>query len=267
MKLLLINFCLFTFGLNLSRADIVTSDYLVDKEKLVYVAKWTGIPAGEISMQTNLDTQGNFFGIELKAKTNFVLSMVYKVRDTIRTRIKIKSFSSSYYYKDVRQGRRHLEEIAIIDDTKLKIRYSKQNHSAGEKANVKLFDIKKDELPIQDPLSIIYLLRTLDFSKFESETIHVFADKGVYRLKFRKIGESKISTVSFGTREVIHVEPTAEYQGAIVSSGKLELWLDRESRIPLRLKFSIPVGWAALELKESNHPLLISQSLRNRRNR
>ena len=48
-------------------------------------------------------------------------------------------------------------------------------------------------------------------------------------------------------------------------AGKLEFWLDEETRIPLRIRFDIPVGWAVLELTSANHPKLTSENYRQRR--
>ena len=79
----------------------------------------------------------DMYELRLEAKTNSFWSMVYRVRDVIHSRVNVREERSHYYYKDVKQGRRHLEEKTTINYEGKKIIYSKQNISANEKANLK----------------------------------------------------------------------------------------------------------------------------------
>jgi len=258
MRFLQTCFCLFLF---FSNRPIDAEWKLIDGERLAYAAKWTGIPAGELVMVTaKVPRLGDdMYELRLEANTNSFWSMVYRVRDVIHSRVNVREERSHYYYKDVKQGRRHLEEKTTINYEGKKIIHSKQNLPANEKANLKEFPIEETQNQLFDPLSMIYGLRKIDFSKPMNTTsdlnnFNVFADKGVYNLAFR-LGESEAIKLNNGeVREVWKIEPTAAYEGGIVDSGKLEIWLDKKTGIPLKLLFNIPVGWATLELNDSNHP-------------
>lgn len=258
-------FCLSLCG---SGAWAETGKGLVDKEVLSYIVSWTGLPAGKINMVTkrNDKLEGSPFEIHLRAESNSFVSMFYKVRNLVVSRIPEGKFKSIYYYKDIRQGRRHLEEIAKLDYEKSIIDYSKQNKSAGEDPGTKKFKIESSWNEIQDPLSLIYYLRTIDFEKRKPEDkIFVFADKGVYEMTFKLVSVHTLTTSRFGARKVYHLKPTAQYKGAFISDGDLEIWLDFNTGIPLKLKFSIPIGTATMELNSTNRKDLHPNTYRKRR--
>ena len=249
-----------------SLAPIGAAGGFVDGEELSYVAKWTGVPAGELDMKTKMLSPGHW-QFEVQAKTNSFWSMVYKVRDKITSSVAEKPFRSLQYKKDEAQGRRHILEEVGVDYEKDSIRRSRQNLSAGENVSVEEFKLDPEIDAIQDPLSMIYLLRTFEFKNVQEldKTFSVFASKETYSLKFNLKEDLVFDSALFGQRRVWHLEPSAEYAGNLVTKGKLELWVDCETGIPLRLVFNIPVGWASLELKGTNNPKLQSTSFRQRR--
>jgi hypothetical protein len=240
----------------------------LDGEELSYVVKWTGVPAGEIDMKTHRlgDEKWQF---ELVAKTNSFWSMIHKVRDVVTADVSEKPFRSLVFKKDAAQGRRHILETIQMDYANSLVHRTKQNISAGEQPSTSEIKIEPSIESIQDPLSIIYLLRTFEFKHRQEldKKFHVFASKGIYELNFILKEELIFESSIFGPRRVWHIEPSAEYEGSLVSSGKLELWVDCDTGIPLRLVFNIPVGWATLELKSTNNPTLESTSFRQRRRR
>lgn len=265
MKILLCRLAfLVLFCSGLQAADPV----FYDGEELVYKASWTGVPAGEIRMKTSEKKNGRF-NFEMKAKTNSFWSLVFKVRDTVKSQVSLEPFRSHRYYKDTRHGRRHLEEIITMDYEAGVVHKSKQNHSAKEKARKKDFPMPEGTQALCDPLSMIYAIRELDFQNPRSlnTPFNVFASKGTYDINFKLVKELELEDPIFGNRKVWRLEPSAEVDGALVTKGRLEMWVDRQSGIPLKIVFHIPVGWASLELTESNHPKLKSVSGKRRRRR
>ena len=254
---------LFLLGL---LCPIWASGGFVDGEELNYVVKWTGVPAGELDLRTKrlADKSWQF---ELEAKTNGFWSMVYKVRDRVTSTITEDPFRSIQFKKDEAQGRRHILEDISFDYEKDTIQRSRQNLSAGEKASVENFKLAPEIVAVQDPLSMIFLLRTLEFKHKEEldKNFSVFASKETYNLKFNLKEELVYDSSIFGPRRVWYLEPSAEYEGALVAKGKLELWVDCETGIPLRVVFNIPVGWATLDLKSTNNPSFESTTFRQRR--
>lgn len=265
MKILLFTLLILTTGLS---SHLFGESRFLDGEELVYTVKWTGVPAGEIRMKTHRLPNGHL-KFQLNAETNGFWSMIHKVRDVITTEVQEQPFSSLRYHKDARQGRRHIEEIVEMDYESSKVKRSKQNHSAHESANLDEFNIPDGVDSLQDPFSMIYYLRHFEYRdpKELDQQFYVFASKGVYSIYFKMLGEVSFDSAIFGERRAWNIEPSAEYEGSLVSNGRLELWMDCETGIPLRLMFHIPVGWATLELKTSNHPQLKSVSFRERRRR
>lgn len=265
MKILLSTLLLLVTG---SFSPIFAESPFRAGEELVYTVKWTGVPAGEIRMKTHRHGKDEL-RFELKAQTNGFWSMVHKVRDTIVSKVRESDFASLSYYKDSRQGRRHIEQSCSMEYAQSQVVRSRQNHSAKEQAKIDKFEIPEGVSSLKDPLSMIYFLRLFSYQNPEElkDTFHVFASKGVYGINFKHKAEVSFDSSIFGNRRAWNMEPSAEYEGSLVSKGRLELWVDCETGIPLRLMFHIPVGWATLELKTSNHPDLLSTSFRQRRRR
>lgn len=238
-------------------------------EKLVYAAKWTGVPAGEITLGTSKGKDDHWV-FTMTAKTNSFWSMVYKVRDTVTSTVDLTPFRSHDYYKDAHQGSRHILEKVHIDYEKREVRRSKQKISANEKAHWIKVPLEEYHDVVLDPLSMIYGIRNFSFldpKELKESQFYVYASKGIYDLNFELIGEMNYDSQLFGNRKVWHLKPSAEYEGSLVSKGTLELWVDCATGVPLKILFNIPVGWATLELTESNRSDLRKTSYRKRRNR
>jgi hypothetical protein len=238
-------------------------------EHLEYSAKWTGVPAGEITLSTS-KKEGDRWVFTMIAKTNSFWSMVYKVRDTVTSTVSITPFRSHTYYKDAHQGSRHVVEKVEMDYKKREVRRSKQKISANEKPSLNTIKLEKHQDLVLDPLSMIFGIRKfsfLDTEELKKSEFHVFASKGIYDLKFELIEELDYNSQLFGTRKAWHVKPSAEYEGSLVSKGTLELWVDCLTGVPLKILFNIPVGWATLELKSSNRSDLKKKPIRSRRRR
>jgi hypothetical protein len=245
----------------------VAQGSFTDGENLHYNAQWTGVPAGEVSLKTFKSDDGLKF--ELTAKTNSFWSMVYKVRDTITSYVELEPFRSMRYHEDSRQGFRHVEEIVVPDYASGNVRTTKQKHSAKEKKSEKNFELEEAFDAIQDPLSMVYYLRNFEFkdpAELEKE-IPVFVSKEIYKLQYIFKEELNFDSTIFGERKAWRIVPKAHRGGVLYSKGKMEMIVDCETKIPLRITFHIPVGWARLELKRSNHPDLMSRSFRQRRRR
>jgi|SaaInlStandDraft_1057018.scaffolds.fasta_scaffold38739_3 hypothetical protein len=244
-------------------------DPFFDGERLEYSASWTGVPAGEISLSSSKKADDRWV-FTMVAKTNYFWSMVYKVRDRVTSTVSLTPFRSHYYYKNAKQGSRHIEEKVEMDYKKREVRRSKQKLSANEAAGLSTISLEKQQDVVLDPLSMIYGIRKFSFldpKELDKSEFHVFASKGIYDLKFQLIDEMEYDSNLFGKRKVWHLKPSAEYEGSLVSKGTLELWIDCLTGVPLKILFNIPVGWATLELTSSNRSDLKKESYRNRRKR
>jgi hypothetical protein len=244
-----------------------------NNEKLTYVVKWTGIPAGEIVMSSRLiEAMGNirFFDTKMTARTNGMLSMVYNVREDISSRVSVDKFRSITFNKTSRQGRRHYTESFNFNYNDKKVNYIRMNLAKGGKPDKREYKIDNKDDRIFDPLSVLFHLRNIKFDdgKKVSPPMKVFADKkGIYTIQYKLKKTTYINSKGFGRRKVYNIEPSAEFKGTIVSKGKLELWVDVETGIIMRLKMSIPIGYASLELSGTQNSKLKYKSYRSRRRR
>lgn len=262
---LLICICFLFFIASALQAEVPV---LQAGEELRYVIKWTGMPAGEIimSVETAPDDSGGDLELSLKTRTNKLLAALYKIEDEVSSVIQGDKLRSTFFSKNIKQGKRRLLERANIDYSAQQINYLQQNIGKSQKPN-------QIQLPIEsqiiyDPLSIFYAIRLMKFKVGESsESIDVFDRGKLYALSFKAVESSIIHSKTFGERKVFQVEPAAGFEGVLISSGKMTLWVDQETGIALRIKVEIPVGWAVAELTNSNHPNLESTQYRSRRSK
>ncbi|MBF0243756.1 MAG: DUF3108 domain-containing protein [Planctomycetes bacterium] len=243
-----------------------SKDYLIAGEKLEYVVKWMGIPAGEIVMTVDMDPDASTYEISIRARTNTMTSWVYNVRDNITSTLPANAFRTQRVARDLKEGRRHKIENLLFDSEGKKITVTSRNVSAHEPATTR--EHSAPDSRTLDSVAALFFLRTMDFSK-EGATCHasVFEDKKCYTMAMTRVGQATLDMPAFGIRDTYIIEPSANFEGVFVTSGKLTMWVDCESLIPLRIKISIPIGWAMVELASSNHPKLISVSFRDRRGR
>ena len=269
MRHLTIIFSIFIWGLSCLTGSELSPKFK-NNEVLTYVAKWTGVPAGEIVMTSRIFKSGEieFMDMSLSAKTNGMLSMVYKVKETIKSRVSGNLFKTLTFRKESKQGRRHYKENFDFDYSTATIKYEKNNLSKKSSPEKREYEIKEGVKQIFDPISVLYFLRTFEFSKENpiSPALSVFADKkGVYEVQYKLKKITYITSATYGRRKVYNIEPTAEFKGTIVNSGKLELWVDVETGVLLRIKMSIPIGYASLELRSAKGSDLKYKSFRYRR--
>jgi hypothetical protein len=264
-------FTIFLLTFSLSAEQKLSSKFK-NNEVLTYVAKWTGVPAGEIVLSSRISQVGDqqYFDMGMFAKSTGVLKMVYKLRETIYTRVYANNFTSKRFKKESKQGRRHYKEDFVFDYEKQEVRFEKNNLINKGAPEKKVHKIEKKGDVILDPLSVLFYIRNLSFSKENSKSpeLKVCADKkGIYTIQYKLVNISHINSTAFGRRKVYHIQPTAEFKGTIVDSGKLDLWVDVETGVLMRIKMSIPVGYASLELRSAKGSDLKYQSYKSRRKR
>ena len=100
------------------------------------------------------------------------------------------------------------------------------------------------EIPprVQDVLSSLYYIRTMDLEVGKSVFINNHADEKNYPLEVKVLRIEKIK-VPAGTYECYVLEPILRASGVFQHKGKLTVWMSTDpSRIPVMMKSKILIG-------------------------
>lgn len=114
-------------------------------------------------------------------------------------------------------------------------------------------DAKGRELPIgpsvQDMLSALYTIRTLDLQIGRPLTMEAVSGGKRYDLEVRVLREERAETPA-GDFDCLVVEPLLQSGGIFEQNGRLTLWLAKElDYAPVVMKSKIKVGTITMELK------------------
>ncbi|MHC4870463.1 MAG: DUF3108 domain-containing protein [Planctomycetota bacterium] len=235
-------------------------------EKLVYVIKWKGIPAGEATFsvkpwQTRVNGRSAYY-VVLETESNDFVSTFYKVRDKIKSFIDADTGHSLYFARNIREGSYAADDFLQFDYEKNLQHYSSLKEKDGAKR-------RKQKAPrpipgyLQDPLSVIYYLRHFPLTLESDYNVLVGGRKHTGILKLEVLKEEKIKLPGLGEFDAVAVnlasgEKNSRYNPKIfVAKGKVTVWVEKNTNIPIMINVGVPIlGTADVVLKRStNSPL------------
>ncbi len=228
-------------------------------ESLVYDIRVNGMPAGKAALEVQkLDTMEPNPGspsvwiVTLNTKSNHAISLFYDVRDRATSKIDVLGGFSRFCHLDKKDGDVKDEEVVNFD-------YDYKNMQATYERR-RLVDDKwrSHTIPLKgnvlDPLSAIYYLRSLDFTKFKAKDtldLPICTDRRVWATRMKFL--DSIQTGDFGdlkNRKYVKILTDPPFKGLFVKKGSMVVCVDVETGIPLRLNVEIPIGSAEVELSE-----------------
>ncbi len=230
-------------------------------EKLTYAIKWGAVDAGlatlKVKRKEQLGPGGPLvWNIQCKTRSNAFVSMFYDVRDDIKTLVDVEGGFTRLFDMNKNEGQFHATE-RIEFDYKAKeakyVRVKKKAFSSSKRT-------KMIPLPdkVQDPLSCLYYLRGLDLKVGSEHKLTVNTSRKNWVMTLKVLREEKLDIKGLGKGKVkcLVVEPSARFQGIFVRKGKMTIWVEKQTKVPLLMKVKIPIGSAsAVLIKAQNSPL------------
>ncbi|HXX81302.1 MAG TPA: DUF3108 domain-containing protein [Thermodesulfovibrionales bacterium] len=204
-------------------------------EILTYDLTWTGIKAGEASLE--IRDEGNEMKIISTARSAKWLSVFYTVNDLVESRLSKgkPAMGQPVNYKiRLREGRNRKNKEVIFDYRNLKA--LSIDHLDKERAEV--------EIPAQvfDSLSSFYYVRTLNLEVGRSVFVTVFDNKKIWDIEVQVLRKERVE-VPAGQFTTIVIKPLMKSEGIFYRKGDIFIWLtDDEKRIPVMLKTKVKVG-------------------------
>jgi len=203
-------------------------------EHLVFSVDYGFYRAGTATMSVLEQKEvngGQCYHIMTTAESNDFISKFYKVRDKVTSYIDADGLYSRRFEKRLREGKYKSDRIVDFYHDRLIALNT-----------VKKYALTEIPLHVQDILSALYFIRTLDLEGGRDETVEVYADGKVYPLRVIVYGKEKIK-VPAGTFNCVKIEPVMKSEGIFQQKGKLTVWLtDDELKIPVKMKSKILIG-------------------------
>ncbi len=236
---------------------------LTEGERLTYEIKWGAVDAGEAVLSVKRKVQPlpgkpEVWNVQCETRSNSFVSMFYEVRDDIKTLIDAKEgFSRSFDIKKNEGSYHGSEQIEFDYDRNL------ANYTRISKGTLS-DKIRRKDIPIpgkvSDPLSCLYYIRGLDLKPGSESQLTVNTDRKNWVLTLKVLGSEKLDLKGLGRFNALVVEPEAQFQGLFVRKGKMTVWLDEKTRIPLKMKVDIPIGSATATLVKAEDSALALDS-------
>jgi len=210
-------------------------------ERLTYNVSFTGITAGQASLEVVNDTVVNNYHqlhIRFNARTTFPVSSIYTINDQVDTWLDSKYLYTKKLTKNIREGNYKNDSYTIIDyDQSIAI-------TNGDTVIIDQF--------LRDSYSLFYFLRTIPL--IIGETIDFTAFDGKKITPFQVIIKTKetINTMA-GTFPCLVVKPFREGTTLLKNKGDMMIWFsDDKIRLPIQIRIKLKYGSMLLKLKDIN---------------
>lgn len=210
-------------------------------ERLTYNVSFTGITAGQASLEVVNDTVVNNYHqlhIRFNARTTFPVSSIYTINDQVDTWLDSKYLYTKKLTKNIREGNYKNDSYTIIDyDQSIAI-------TNGDTVIIDQY--------LHDSYSLFYFLRTIPL--IIGETIDFTAFDGKKITPFQVITKTKetINTMA-GTFPCLVVKPFREGTTLLKNKGDMMIWFsDDKIRLPIQIRIKLKYGSMLLKLKDIN---------------
>ena len=203
-------------------------------ETLDYTVAWLRITGGSARM-TIAPLDNARYRVTSVAKSSSGFSRVFRVHDQIETIVAKSDFSTLKYTKRLdEEGDTMLEVTTVEDGVATRVRKK----------------IKKVAVPrpVYDPISVIYVLRTMDLAVGKTFDFTLVADGKLYNVHARVIRRETITTPA-GKFNTLVVEPRME-SGGVEREEKLHIWYTEDARhVPVRIRTDVKFGAVTANLR------------------
>ena len=219
-------------------------------EKLEYEARWMGFPAGTMTLEcrwTENVADHESYNVRAKIIFNKLASSFYSVDNDAVSIIDKRDGASDQFVLKRNEGTIDYSEHVVYDYEKMLATYTRQATNTPEEkhvVNVQLLD------KVVDPLSFLYYLRGAELVPFKDVYLLVNTSQRNWNMAVRTLKSTRI-TVPRGTYNALKIEPVASFPGLIERKGRMYLYVEEYSHVPLLIKTDIPIGSISFSLTKS----------------
>ena len=215
-------------------------------ESAEYRASWNGIPVATAEIQTvPLWIDGKkFYQVRVRAQTWRYLELVWKMRDRIESTFEAKTLYPHRFVFRQRENRKKIDTTARFDPAGKKWVVHRQQ---GEK----ITDYEFASQHTLDPISAVYLARSLDIKVGDTVRMEVFGGNSRYLVMLDVAGKEPV-TVKSAVFEAYKIIPKVINLTSSGYAGRVRqatVWISAdEERRPLKIVSQVFVGYVSIEL-------------------
>ena len=226
-------------------------------ERLEYEARWMGFPSGrlvfEVRWAEKADAEGHQV-YNLKASINFnsLVSPLYQVDNEAFSVFDAEEGYSRDFIMHKNEGRIRYSEEVHFDYREMLARYVREESLAGPH-RLRLAVQIPDK--VCDPLSFFYYLRGVHLEPGQDVHLTVHTSQRNWDLTVRVLKRMRLK-VPRGTFDVLKLEPVGRFPGLIERKGRLYLYVEERTHVPVLMSTDIPIGSISFRLvKTEKSPL------------
>jgi len=202
-------------------------------EKLTFAVRYEFAKAGEASMEVKERVEcgggGECFRLVSTAWSTMPFSLFFEVKDVVESYMDTEELYTWRYEKHLKEGNHEASEVVVFD----------QNAHTATYPDGMVIDIPER---VQDVLSSLYYVRTMDIEVGKSLFVDNHADEKNYPLEVKVLKTEKVK-VPAGTFDCFVLEPILKASGIFQHKGRLTVWLSTDpSHIPIMMKSSVAIG-------------------------
>jgi hypothetical protein len=223
-------------------------------EKQMYLAHWNGlvsVATAEITAKPTIIDGKKVFQVTVRAKSSKLLDLIWRMRDTITSTFDAKAFAPSRFTFRQRENSKVIDTEAHYSE--FSKRWAVNRQEAGKKLKVYEFDSQNT----LDPITAVYLARSIDFKVGDRLYFKIFGGKYQYLLELRIDRIEPVVLPSGKSVEAYRIIPFLQNiakEGYASRLNEATVWITAdERRLPVRISSKIFVGSVYLELVEEKH--------------
>lgn len=221
-------------------------------ENLVYAGSYelSGLMTNiaQVTMQTETmnTAKKSYLHLSLEVATFNKWDNFFKIRDLYEAYVEPSTLRPSLYKRNVFEGGYiKTEKYTFNPDGKSINAVSQRNKKPAVSKTVKIGPTTRDVV------SLVYKLRTVDFSKIKTGQTVPFVivfDSKEYAVTVKLLGKETVQAGNLGKKECYKLSIGAK-TNKLKGADKNLIWLSTDNkRIPCLIKFNIPVGVGQLTL-------------------
>lgn len=226
---------------------------LFEGEEVFMDINYMGVSTGKIALTTKPITklgEEDVYHFHARVKTSRYYSYLYDLDDNVDSYISTKNFLPVKFSLIQRESGQNIDDLQLFDSEKL-LSYTFYKRETSKKTKK-----SKDVTPIpkrfQDPLSIVYFLRSLPFIKGKNYIIPIM-NKGKVLTLDAHIEKIETLKTEIGTREAFKIIASTKYEGDTLKSGDMIFWFSTDERkIFLKFEAEIKIGSISGDIEKYN---------------
>ena len=223
-------------------------------EKLVYASSYnmsglmTQLAQVTLSTETVTTSKSSYLHLSCEAATYSKWDSFFKIRDIYESYVNPATLKPSLYKRSIDEGGFKKTEKYIIKGTSVTSTSKRKNRPE----TTKTFSIGAST---QDVITLLYKLRTVDFSKMtagQTKSFVIVFDEQQIPVTVKYIGKETVNAGNLGEKECFKLSIAAKTD-ALKGKDKNIIWLTADAKkVPALIKFSIPVGVGQLALSSAS---------------